>query len=51
MFNYYDDNGERVDLGSADLNAYIRVSMDEVYRCRTFGPGPARYSPRVSWTN
>lgn len=36
MFKYYDDNGERVDLGSADLNAYIRVIMGEVYSAKDF---------------
>lgn len=45
LFQYVDDDGRIVDVGSADVNAYLRAISGAVYTAKDFRPGAAR-SPR-----
>ena len=42
LFQYVDDDGEVRDIGSDDVNGYIREAAGPSSARRTFGPGPAR---------
>ncbi len=46
LFQYIDEAGERQDVGSGDINSYLREITGQEFTAKDSAPGPARCLPR-----